>query len=191
MSARLAIAFRRITALAVLLLLGVCLWNFIAAPLVHSFRERQDTIAQLLDGLARLQQLAHHETVLRARLAALQADGAANATQLSGPSAAVVAADLQGRLQQLMVESGGSVRSALTAEPSREKGLTRIGVLIEGEVPENALTSLLYAVLSEQGPLFIDDLEITGRESASDGGSDPAPLSIRMLVFGFVAQQTS
>lgn len=148
--------FRRGLAIAILgLLIGGVIWG-----LLTSYLESQSSLTQLEKMQARYDQAIGSEGSLRQRLEDLQGAEVKSDALLSGESVALVGAQLQARLKQIIREAGGRLETTQMLSSEQDASLEKIMVRASMSVSTKTLQKILYVLETQRPYLFIDQLDI-------------------------------
>jgi general secretion pathway protein M len=173
--------------LAILAALVVVLTIVIGVPVVESFIDQNDEIAQSKAMLARLRAQIAARPQLEKELAAIDRQGAATASLLKGDSAALAAANMQDVVKTLVERHGGQVRSVQNLPSALVSGLERIQVQYELSLPLGSLPGITYALETNTPYLFLNNMDIRAEKAWGPGGTsgDVPNLHILWTVSGY------
>ncbi|HEV7367826.1 type II secretion system protein GspM [Arenibaculum sp.] len=179
--------YSRALAVALLLALLAAVPVFIVAPLIDTF-DRYDERIELARGLLeRYEAIAAESDALQERLNKLRLGGASADTYLTGSSEALVAANLQERVQGLCDQKNCALRSTQALPVRSEEGFRRVGLRLVLMADTAGLLRMVHGLESSTPHLFVDTLEVRG--TADDLGGDEDDrlgLEIRFDVYGFM-----
>ncbi len=175
---------RRVLALLILAACAAVLWSYVAMPLIDLASARQADIAGAAERLRHLDALIARQPELDRRASVLGARFAQAGGFWSGPSAAVIAADVEDRLRRVVVLSGGRVESSAEVAATTEVGDRRLAVHFEITGPLATVQRTLAAVDAETPALFVDHLAITAPAAAPDPAHPPT-LDLDLTVTGY------
>jgi general secretion pathway protein M len=184
---------RRLAALAILLGLIWLAWAGIVGPVFDGIAQDGASIAQSRQILADYERLNAELPSLEQRLSQIRASGADTAGFLDGPNAAMIAAKLQGDVQQIATAAEVALRSSQTLPPAKEGSFRRIGLQLELGATPAGLQRLLYRIETARPALFVQHLSIRLPEdgtatSALDGQPQ---LTIRLELCGYQREKAS
>lgn len=173
--------------LVVLTGIVVVLLIVVVVPVVGSFREQDEEIAQARIAFAVYRSQIASRPALEAQLAALNRRQASTAGLLTGDSAALAAANMQNLVKALVERHGGQVRSVQTLPSAMAGGLERIPVQYELSIPLGSLKAVTYQLEAGLPYLFLDAVDVrTERNWAPQGSaSTPRDLYVQWTVSGY------
>ena len=174
--------FRRIVAIGLLcVLLGGALWIYLAA--YFSSSERLD---YLENTQARYAQAIGSEGTLRARLEELQGAATKSIALLSGESVALVGAQLQARMKQIVASAGGQLETTQMLPVSTEGALEKITVRASMTVTTNTLQKMLYVIETQRPYLYIEEIDIKAlSQRRAPGRKQVEALKATIVFFGY------
>ena len=180
-------AVRRFAALAILFGLIWLGWTGILAPLLDSIERDGSSIARSEQTLLDYDRMKAELPALEQRLSRIQANSAGTTGFLDGPNPAMIAAKLQGDVQQIASAADVALRSSQTLPPAKEAGFRRIGLQLELGATPAGLQRLLHRIETATPALFVQKLSIRLPEdgtapSAADGQPQ---LTIRLEICGY------
>lgn len=179
---------------AVLILVGVvaAMWLWVAEPLWRAYAEGKEAISEAGELLQRYERLAAARPTLEAEVRASGQVGASDA-YLAGETDGLAAAALQSRVASLMSASGAVLNSIQVLPAREEAGLRRVTLRVQMSAAIEPLVKILYALETEKPVLFVDNLDIQGRQQlhqlAATGGAlitEPL-LMVSFDLYGFVS----
>ena len=175
---------RRVLALSILAACAGLLSSYVAMPLIDLASARQADIASAAERLRHLDALIARQPELDRRASVLGVRFAQAGGFWSGPSAAVIAADVEDRLRRVVVASGGRVESSAEVAATTEIGDRGLAVHFEITGPLATVQRTLAAVDAETPALFVDHLAITAPAAARDPAHPPT-LDLDLTVTGY------
>lgn len=174
-----------VLALALALAVPVAAWMLAAAPLLDAYdavERRLDTTVRLL---ARQQAIARTRQPLEVLLEGLRERVDGGGAYMHAASAAIAAADLQGRLKALVTRHGGAVQSVQTLRlPDPDSGPPRVAVRMALEADTPALRAILHAIESGRPILLVEELDVRAQGPAGSG--EGQRLAVRLEVRGLL-----
>ena len=184
---------RRLAALAILLGLISFVWVYLATPVLDSIARDGASIAQSRQILADYDRLNTEFPSLQQRLGQIKESGADTAGFLDGANPALIAARLQGDVQQIASAAMVALRSSQTLPPAKEGNFRRIGLQLELGATPAGLQRLLHLIETGTPALFVQKLSIRLPE---DGTAPSAPdgqpqLTIRLELCGYQREKAS
>jgi general secretion pathway protein M len=156
---------------ALLLLVTAVLVVYMSAvePIISGYSETRSEIEAARDQLARLERAAAMRPALSRHIEDFEKQRASQGYLLAGSTDALAAANLQDRVQALIIENGGTAQSMQSMPGVEEHGLMRITLRVQMTGTTETLLDVLYALESGSPILFIDNVDIQGRESVKAG----------------------
>jgi general secretion pathway protein M len=184
---------RRLAALAILLGLIWLGWTIVVGPVLDNIAQDSTSIAQSRQTLVEYEKLKSELPSLEQRLKEIRASGADTSGFLDGPNPAMIAAKLQGDVQQIAAAAEVALRSSQTLPPAKEGRFRRVGLQLELGATPAGLQRLLHNIETATPALFVQKLSIRLPE---DGTAPSAPdgqpqLTIRLELCGYQRESTS
>lgn len=165
-----------------LVALGV-IWLAIASPLIGWYGERAEALSSRILFARRLAGLAGELPTLERTEKHLAAAAPARNTLLDGSTDAIAAATLQQTVQQLASEAGATLSSAATlpAQADGDYRRIRLRITIRGDWP--VLVHLLRKITTGRPTMLVDDLRLTGPQTAARTASSPLTALFTVIAF--------
>ena len=183
----------RATALGLLVAVLVILYSLVFGPLFTAYGELNGAIGQSADLLNRYQRIIAQQPTLKALLEQVNESHTESGVYVPGNTDALAAARLQEIVNSRVESNGAQVRSVQIL-PAREDGdFRRVGVRIQMTASIASIARILYAFEAGDTYLFIDNLEISNRQSRrlGDGSQDADPvLLVRLDLTGYVRPES-
>jgi general secretion pathway protein M len=183
----------RVAAVLLLLLVVGATYILILEPIVLGYRQIDRQIEETREQLVHYQRLAAMRPALEHQMKRSTAGATTASYYLSGSTDAVTAADLQERVNALVQERGGSLRSIQPMTGTNEQGFRRITLRLQMTATNEVLFEILYALETGIPILFIDNLDIRSRvirlqvdEVARRGVSDAPVLTVGFDLSGYM-----
>jgi general secretion pathway protein M len=183
----------RVAAVLLLLLVVGATYILILEPIVLGYRQIDRQIEETREQLVHYQRLAAMRPALEHQMKQSTAGATTASYYLSGGTDAVTAADLQKRVNALVQERGGSLRSIQPMPGTNEQGFRRITLRVQMTATNEVLFEILYALEAGIPILFIDNLDIRSRvirlqvdEVARRGVSDAPVLTVGFDLSGYM-----
>lgn len=153
----------RAIAAALLVLVLMILWTALISPLLGFYGERADELSTQQFKAAHMAVLAEQVPDLKKRAESSGHTGPAPSLVVEGPSDAVAAATLQGKVQSMAAEVGTTLTSVENL-PHEAVGTAyhRIGLKISLNASWPVLIALLKAIDQAAPPMLLDDVQIHG-----------------------------
>lgn len=155
-----------ISRLAALLLLMVSIaaaYVFLAEPIILGHSEADREIEEVRSQLLHYQRLAASRLALVGQVERSAAAQTSQGYYLSGETDALAAARLQDRVNALVEQMGGSLRSIQPMPGVDEDGFRRITLRVQMTARNEAFFEILYALESGTPLLFVENLDIQSR----------------------------
>lgn len=153
----------RVAAVLLLILVLGAAYIFLLEPIVLGYRQVDRQIEETREQLMHYQRLAAMRPALERQMKQSTAGATTESYYLSGGTDAVTAAGLQDRLNALVQERGGSLRSIQPMPGTDEQGFRRITLRVQMTATNEALFEILYALEAGIPILFIENLDIRSR----------------------------
>ena len=181
--------------LAAVLLLAAALlavYSFLIEPITVGYRATNVEIEDARGQLARLERTAQQGPQLAEMMREYQARRKSQGHFLTGRTDALAAAELQGRIQGLINEKGGTLQSVQSAEGVEEKGLRRITLQVQMTGTMESIFGVLHTLEAGSPILFIDNLEIHNLYDMPEegAGANPAEVEAVFDVSGYLERES-
>ena len=170
-------------ALALTLVVALCIWAGLVAPLLSWHQERDERLAQR-------REVAKRMAILASTLPALQhqADSRADAratpsVTLEGASDAIAGAMLQERLQALATAAEAALASIETLPVEQVGVWRRIGLRASLTTSWPVLVRLLQAIEQATPKILVDDLRVQATLLVSQANDVPLQTSLTVYAF--------
>ncbi len=180
---RLANAGPRALALTILAAVTLLGWQFVLRPLATVWFDAGDR-ADRLALLAHLTQVAQRRAALEQTIHQLDAALADPALLWSGSSGPGISANMQAQLQDIVVRSGGWLRSATDLPATAEHGLSRITLRLDAQGSIQMLQAMLQLIEAHHPALFVEEMEVNAPSGVTSGAQPPL-LSIQLEISGY------
>ncbi|HEY1707118.1 MAG TPA: type II secretion system protein GspM [Rhizomicrobium sp.] len=164
-----------------LIALATVLVIAIGVPVVESFIDQSDEIAESKTTLIRLRGQIAAKPRLERELAEIDSLGAATASLLRGGSEALAAANMQNAVKGLVERHGGQVRSAQNLPSAMLGALQRIQVQYELSLPLGSLPAVTYELETSMPYLFLNDVDIRAEKAWGPGGTSSGVPNLHVL----------
>jgi len=183
---------QRLLAIVLLLLLLASVFVLIVQPITGRYQQANEQIESLTEQISRYQAISDSRSQLEQRLAQLQQETKESGYLLKGRTDALLSANLQQYLKQLVTRSGGKLIRVQALETTKTGPLdaVRLRVHLQAE-----LSQMLVHLneLQRSGPLLIiEQLTISAkrvRPLRSTGKAFARPLDIQFLLTGYTTQE--
>lgn len=172
----------RWVALGLLVIVLAVLYRLTLAPLWARYGELAPAIAEQRAQLERYQQLAARSPLLRERLQALRDDPRFTDYLVPGNSAALAAAALQQRLQELAAAQQGRVLSTRVGKPQQDGDFEQVTINARLQIGLAGLQGLLYQLETQAPRLVVRNLTVF--RQAARRGRDDDQLDVQLDVYG-------
>lgn len=169
-----------------LLLCGVLLCLFWVEPTLREWRQREFHVLMLREQLA---QAVSDERRLQALLAnapdAAEAEAIGSESLLLSDAPNVVLAELQNRIRELVIGSGGLLESIDSDILLEGQPLPQIRITLRSVVRIGELRNILYQLQEFRPMLFIDQMWLSARNLHSNAMQEPK-IEIRLILFSYL-----
>ena len=182
----------RLAAVLLLITAGLVIYTFLVEPIISGYGETDRQMQQARDQLARFERAAAMRPALVKRMKDVEEQRKSRGDFLTGGTDALAAAGLQDRVQALIIEKGGALQSVQPMPGVEEQGLTRITLRVQMAGTTETLFDVLYALESGNPIIFIDRIDIQGRDSVETGGgagSGAGRLTVAVDLSGYLPQE--
>jgi general secretion pathway protein M len=176
----------QLVAIALLLIVLLLAYQFVALPAFSAYEARQESIADTQRAVRRYRQLLAQAPALEAFSERFRSQSPLAALLLPGDNPALSGAALQQRLQDLARQYDVRVLS-LRIRPTEEDGrFERVGVEVRMQSDMTGLRDLLYEIEQSTPYLFVDSLAVRTRPQRRRGTVAQAArvLDTRLVVSG-------
>ncbi len=171
----------RALALALTVVALASIWAAVVDPLVRSYQDRAETLAQRSTLARRMEAVAAALPTYRRQAQAVQGAGASAPALLPEATDALAAAALQERVQALAQQAGATIASAeaLPAEPAGP--YQRIGLRVSLSTTYPKLMEVLRRIADASPPMLVDNLRL--QRSPALGSRDGMEASLTIIAF--------
>ena len=162
---------RRGVAIGLLAVLVAGVWWGIVAPVLAYQTSLEQQYTAAMQQLARQRAAITHGAVLQQQLTRVRAAESSDPRLLAVGSISEVAALLQQRAQQIVLQSGGQIRSIQVLPAVDDAGLQRVAVRMDLTMPEDFLPDMLTRIEATPSPMMTVssiDLQGTNQTSVAD-----------------------
>lgn len=180
----------RLVALAILAIVLLAAWQFVAEPMLQTYRDNRERIARSKELLQRYEALIAQRPVLERRLASLDSIEGAEAAYLDGANEALAGVELQDFVSEVVDSAGGTVKSiqilpAIDVEDG--PALRESGVKLRFGADIDSLAAALFELETMEPVLFVDRLQVGAARSRQRFRESEAAqeLDVRLDVFGY------
>ncbi|RUQ32994.1 MAG: general secretion pathway protein [Candidatus Competibacteraceae bacterium] len=156
---------QRLAALALLVLLGGVFYLLVDQGLLARYRYYRDYLEQKQILLARMERLAASREPIQQQITKIRQDQTLARQYLPQTAPALAAAELQQRVRSVVEAAGGALRSTQALPPVEEGGAVKVAVSVMLTGDTDHLQKILYDLESQTPLLFVDNLEISARET--------------------------
>jgi general secretion pathway protein M len=156
----------RLTALLLLLLLvGGVLYLAVDQWLVGRYRYYQNSLERHQERLAQLERMAATREPVQQLIAKIQQDRNVTTQYLPQSAPALAAAELQQRIKAVVEAAGGTLQSTQALPPVEEGGAVKIAISAIMNGDTGSLLRVLHNLESQTPLLFVDNLELSARQT--------------------------
>lgn len=178
----------RLTALLLLVLVLFGTYLTLVEPLVVDYDAIDREIDEAQDQVAHFERLAAMRPAVEQQLQQVDPEQSAQGHYLSGGTDALAAAGLQDRINALVADNGGTLRSTQPMPGVEEQGFRRITLKVQLTATTEELFDTLYELESGAPILFVEDLDIQSRivrRQTSDkvGARESQPILLLAVAF--------
>lgn len=155
----------RLAALLLLIVVGGAFYLLVDQTLVARYYYYRDVLERQQGRLEQLQRMAAIRDPIQQSITRIQQDRAVTSQYLPQSVPALAAADLQQRVKAAVGTAGGTLQSTQALPPVDDGDAVKIAVsaAISGDV--GSLQKTLYELEAQTPLLFVDNLQVTARES--------------------------
>lgn len=177
----------RLAAVLLLIVTIAAVYSFILEPILIGYGETNRQIEEAREQLSHYQRLAAARPALEKQMRQAATQPTSQASYLSGGTDALAAAGLQDRVNALIQDKGGSLRSIQPMAGIDEQGFRRITLRVQMSATIEALFETLYALEAGTPILFVESLDIQSKlvRRRSNQTSVQAVSDTPMLTVGF------
>lgn len=186
----------RVAALLLLLLLmGGALYLLADRVWIARYHYYQDALEQQQGRLEQLERMAAIREPIQQLVMSIQQDRTVIAQYLPQSAPALAAADLQQRVKGVVEAAGGTLQSTQALPPTEEGHAVKVTVSVAMNGNSDSLQKILYDLESQTPLLFLDNLQVSARESRPrlPGGRTAnytrIQLSIQFEVSGYLRKE--
>jgi general secretion pathway protein M len=157
---------QRLAALALLALVAGGAFHLVVdRGLLGRYRYYQAQMEQLQGRLEQLERMAASREPIQQLIARIEQDRSVAAQYLPQSAPALAAAELQQRVKAVVEAAGGTLRSTQALPPVEEGNAVKVTVSAAMTGDTDSLRKILYDLESQTPLLFVDNLEVTARET--------------------------
>lgn len=181
----------RTLALALLAAVPLLAYRFVIEPVIATYRDADEAIAQAQRLLTGYRERAEQKTELAELLAAEDARAAGTTGYLQATEDALAAAELQDRIKAVVEAAGGDLRSAQSLKAATVEATTvrRAALKVRFQADIESLAKILYELETGEPYLFIEGLSIREerrRRRRRDEPEGPPLLDVVVDLYGYV-----
>ncbi len=189
---------RRLAAVAATIILGVLVYLVLIRPVVESYRNYDERIAELTDRLQRYQRAARDRETSARLLEQRKRSDPAKRLYLGGQNASLAASELQGVIKRVVEESKGELLSMQVIGPPKAERASEVTVKVRVKGDIQTLQKCVHALETGRlvlllGKLSVDAIPVTSRVTVAGKSdvmrSDRVDLSISIDVTGYLRKQ--
>ncbi len=156
----------RVAALLLVLLLGGgALYLLVDRVLIARYHYYQDALEQQQGRLEQLERMAAIREPIQRLITSIQQDRTLTMQYLTPSAPALAAADLQQRVKAVVEAAGGTLQSTQALPPTEEGNAVKITVSAAMNGDIGSLWKILHDLESQTPLLFVDNLQVSARES--------------------------
>ncbi len=156
----------RLAALLLLLLpAGSALYLLADQVLIARYHYYHDSLEQQQGRLEQLRRMAASREPIQQLITRIQQDRTVIAQYLPQSAPALAAADLQQRVKAVVEAAGGTLQSTQALPPAEEGNAVKVTVSAAINSDVGSLQKVLYDLESQTPLLFLDNLQVSARET--------------------------
>lgn len=155
----------RLAALSLLLCVGGALYLTVDQWLVGRYRYYQNSLERHQERLAQLERMAATREPVQQLIAKIQQDRNVTAQYLPQSAPALAAAELQQRIKAVIEAAGGTLQSTQALPPVEEGGAVKVAISAIMNGDTGSLQQVLHNLESQTPLLFVDNLELSARQT--------------------------
>lgn len=176
----------RLLALGLLVLVIALAWIILVGPIRADFDAQQTRILRATELLERYEKALDSEPNLRAEIEKLRKSDGSPDPFLKGDSSQIIAANLQNRIQTLVADEPGDIRSIQVLPETEEEGFEKIGLRVTLTAGIPTMQKIFYDIEASVPALFIDNLDVrTNIRRRRRNTESTNRVQIRFDVFGY------
>lgn len=187
----------RLAAVLLLIVAMVAVYSFVLEPIIVGYGETGRQIDEAREQLSHYQRLAAARPALEKQMRQATAQQTSHGYYLSGRTDALAAAGLQDRINVLIQDKGGSLRSIQPMPGVDEQRFRRITLRVQMSATIEALFETLYALEAGTPILFVQNLDIQSRvvrrrsnEASAQPVSDAPLLMVGFDLSGYMPSES-
>lgn len=186
---------QRLAALALLIVLGGVIYLTVDQGLLARYRYYRDYLEQKQAQWAQMERMTASREAIQQHIANIKQDQSVARQYLPQTAPALAAAELQERIRAVVEAAGGTLRSTQALPPVEEGRAVKVAVSVTLTGDTANLQKILYDLESQTPLLFVDNLEISARETRQrqpDGrmtSYSRVQLSVQFEVWGYLRQE--
>ncbi|MFQ5534656.1 MAG: type II secretion system protein GspM [Sphingomonadales bacterium] len=182
----------RMAALAVLVALIVLAYVAVIGPIISAYTDYENSLSDMRHRLTQYTRIAAQRPQLAEQLDDLAKHPPSSRDFLTGNGDAIVAANLQRLVTQIIRRSRGRLISTQVLKPSSEEGLRKIALSVQFEGDIRSLQQILFAIESGKPVMFIEMMDIrlnpAGSQQGRQSNIGPSVLRARLDLYGYQSQ---
>jgi len=156
----------RLATLALLVLVvGGAFYVLVDRLWIDRYRYYRTHLEQQQGRLEQLERMAASRESIQRLITGIRQDRAAAAQYLDQSAPPLAAAELQQRVKAVVESAGGTLRSTQALPPAEEGGATKVTISATMTGDTDSLQKILYKLEAQTPLLFVDNLDVTARET--------------------------
>ncbi|CAB1274325.1 type II secretion system protein GspM [Candidatus Nitrosacidococcus tergens] len=181
-----------VVAVSLLLLVLFLLYLITLQPILDKHKYYRDNIEASIQKLNRYRRIIAREPELTAKLEKLNQDQSHNHLYLGQQSDALAATQLRQWVKTAVESNGGILTSTQNLPVINNKNFFKIGIKVRLSGGVNMLRQLFYTLESHRPLLFIENLQISGRQIRQRSRVDPkniiekTELTVNFDLYGYM-----
>ncbi len=178
----------RLSAVGLLAAVIAALAVFAVLPAIEAYDDTDAALALAAEQTTGFERVARVRSAYEARLEDLTARESASQLYLQGSTDALAAANLQDKVNGVIEQHGGTVRS-IQILPARDDGeFRRVSVRVQFSASAESMFRAVYSLEAARPFVFIENLDIRNRRTRrrANRQTDNPALNVSLDLFGFV-----
>ncbi len=178
----------RLAAIGLLAAVVAAVAVFAVLPSFDAYDDTEAALVLAEEQTAGFERVARLRTTYEARLEELTARDSASQVYVQGSTDALAAANLQDKVNAIIEQHGGTVRSTQILAAEDDGEFRRVSVRVQFSASTESLFRAVHSLETARPFVFIDHLDIRNRRTrrrASRQTDNPA-LNVSLDLFGFV-----
>ena len=178
----------RLSAVGLLAAVTAALAVFAVLPAIEAYDDTDAALALAAEQTTGFERVARVRSAYEARLEDLTARESASRLYLQGSTDALAAANLQDKVNGVIEQHGGTVRSIQILAARDDGEFRRVSVRVQFSASTESLFRAVYSLEAARPFVFIENLDIRNRRTRrrANRQTDNPALNVSLDLFGFV-----